>query len=580
QLPILHSRASEWYEGNGLVDGAIDHALQAEDFKRASHLIEGQIDAIWMRGEHDKLRRWLVGLPAELVLSKPQLCIFYALYMFTIGQQDLAERGIKAVEQALKPDSGCDPESTPSDLVDRLSDADRMSLRGRLAAIQAFSVTYSQGDATRIIYHARQALEYLPRQDPTMRSIVAVALGDAYAFKGDMAASYQAYSDALETSRLAGNIYFLIVANLKLANTLREQGKLQRTIEICQQQMKLANKSGLSQAGAVGWLLAIWGEALAELNDLDGAIDLVKKGVETTQSSGNVAMLGWNYLCLIRVLYSRGDTAGVEEIIQKIQNFGREQNVPGWVLNQIAVWQTRLWLDQNQVEPASHWAGDRGLIVAEVHKLHHEPDYIRLNEYIMLARILIAQKHLDETFTLLQWLHGAAETGERTTKVIEILLLHALAYQASGDKTQAMSQLEKALTLAEPGGFIRIFVDEGPAMAGLLYEILSHAESLRGISPDYVRRILGAFPDAEPQQSDPPKSQAPDFEYIEPLSERETEVLHLIAAGLTNPEIAARLYLSLNTIKVHTHNIYGKLGVKNRTHAVATARALGILPSN
>jgi LuxR family maltose regulon positive regulatory protein len=153
-------------------------------------------------------------------------------------------------------------------------------------------------------------------------------------------------------------------------------------------------------------------------------------------------------------------------------------------------------------------------------------------------------------------------------------MLQALASQARGDTDQAMDVLEQALTLAEPGGFIRIFVDEGPPMARLLYEAAT-----RGIAPDYARRLLAIFPIAEPEQIDPTKTQAPKSELVEPLSEREIEVLQLIAEGLTNSEIATRLFLSLNTVKVHTRNIYGKLGVHNRTQAVARARALGVLPS-
>ena len=153
-------------------------------------------------------------------------------------------------------------------------------------------------------------------------------------------------------------------------------------------------------------------------------------------------------------------------------------------------------------------------------------------------------------------------------------MLQALDFQARGDKTRAMTKLENALNLAEPGGFIRIFVDEGPPMARLLYEALS-----RGIAPDYVQRLLAAFPVAEPDQTDTSESRAPDSVLIEPLSDREIEVLRLVAEGLTNPDIATRLFLSLHTIKAHTRNIYGKLGVHNRTEAVARARALGVLLS-
>jgi LuxR family maltose regulon positive regulatory protein len=196
-----------------------------------------------------------------------------------------------------------------------------------------------------------------------------------------------------------------------------------------------------------------------------------------------------------------------------------------------------------------------------------------------LARILIAQERHDDATGLLARLLEPAEAGAHITRVIEILMLLALASQAQSDTNRAMAALERALTLAKPGGFVRIFVDEGPPMARLLYKALS-----RGIDPDYVRRLLAAFPNVEPEQAGPPSAQTPESEpyepLIEPLSERELEVLALLAEGLTNREIASRLFLTLNTVKVHTSNIYGKLDVHSRTQAVARGRALGLLPSS
>jgi len=191
-------------------------------------------------------------------------------------------------------------------------------------------------------------------------------------------------------------------------------------------------------------------------------------------------------------------------------------------------------------------------------------------EYMVWARILIAQGRLDEATRLLQRLLETAEVGERTSSVIEILMLQALAFQAGGDTDRAMAALERALSLAEPGGFIRIFVDEGTPMETLLKRMKVEGGGMK----EYVRKLLAAFADKEFHPLS--LSSQP---LIEPLSERELEVLQLLAKGLTNPEIAARLYLSLNTVKVHTRNIYGKLGAHNRTQAVARARALGILPS-
>ncbi len=575
RVPILHCQASEWYEQNGFADEAIEHALRAEDFERAAHLIEEQADAIWQRGEHTKLRRWLAGLPVELVFSKPHLCILHAWGLFVSGHQEKAERSLQAAEQAVSPCSDREIETSPLEQ-DQLPDSEMMKIQGRAAAIRAFMASY-RSDAPRIIQHAHQALACLPEQDLTWRSTAAIALGDAYVFKGEYMAAYQARLEALGAIKPSDNIYLFMDVSLKLALNLRAQGQLNQAIEICQQRLQLANESGMSQTAMVGWLLAIWGEVLAEINDLDAALDLVRKGVELTESGKDVGMLSWSYLCLTRILFSRGDMAGAEEIIHKMETIAREYIAPRWVTNLMAAWQVRIWLAQDKLDDASQWVGERGL------DLNSEPTYVDGLEYIALARILIAQGRLDETARLLQRLLESAEGGGHTTRLLEILVLQALALQAQEDTDQAITTLEKALTLAEPGGFIRIFVDEGPSMARLLYEAVA-----RGIMPDYTRKLLAAFEDATKDEgrttelsssvirpSSPALSEAEGL--VEPLSPRELEVLQLIAQGLSNREISERLFLALSTVKGHNRNIFGKLQVQRRTEAVARARELGLL---
>ena len=245
--------------------------------------------------------------------------------------------------------------------------------------------------------------------------------------------------------------------------------------------------------------------------------------------------------------------------------------MPGWIAWQTEVWQTRVWIAQGRLDLATMWLEGRGL---EIDCDSHEYGLFCLQEGIVITRMLIAQGRFDEAVKLLQRLREFAQKNGLVAKEIEILTLSALAHQAEGKLTEALDVLERALVLAEPGGFIRVFVDEGPPMARLLYEALG-----RGIAPDYVRRLLGAFPVAESEKADTTQMQSPGSELIEPLSEREIEVLHLIAEGLTNPEIATRLFLSAHTVKVHTRNIYGKLDAHNRTEAVTRARSLGILSS-
>jgi LuxR family maltose regulon positive regulatory protein len=236
-----------------------------------------------------------------------------------------------------------------------------------------------------------------------------------------------------------------------------------------------------------------------------------------------------------------------------------------------AIWQARLYLERGEIEAASQWVAKRKIDSSD---LPENVDYLLLFDYVLLARILIAQKKLNEAVGLLQQLEVKAVNGGRTTSVIEILTLQALAHQSGGNTSQAIDTLKRALEIAEPLGYFRIFVDEGQTMLGLLFETYQ-----QDIAPDYVQRLLAAFPDVETKKIGSTGMQASESELVEPLSERELEVLDLIAEGLTNPEIAARLYLSPHTVKVHTRNIYGKIGAHNRVEAVSRARALGIMPS-
>ena len=363
-----------------------------------------------------------------------------------------------------------------------------------------------------------------------------------------------------------------MLAGMKVAITLRSQGQLQQTIEMCRQQIQFAGRCGLSQTSLVGLLYAIWGEVLAELNDLDGAKEKAKKAGELIPRMVDLTMLGWGYLCLLRISFSRGELDDAEAIIQKMENIDRVSDAPPWIMTEFAAWRVRLWLEQNKLEAAFQWGHEHGLDTNGTIKPLPEMNYFLLFDYLMLARVLLAQGRLDDSAVLITQLLTTAETCGRTTRVIEILLLRTLTYQAKGATDRAFASLKRAISLAEPLGFVRIFADEGPPLASLLQEALN-----RGIAPAYVLRLLAAFSTDELEETSATAFQADQSELVEPRSERELEVLQLIAEGLTNPEIATRLFLSLNTVKVHTRNIYGKLDAHTRTQAVAKASALGIL---
>jgi LuxR family maltose regulon positive regulatory protein len=429
QLPGLHGRASVWYEQNGFDDEAIEHALSAADLERAADLVEGRAETLWGRGEQIRLLGWLEALPAEQVDSRPQLCIFHAWGLFASGQQSAAEQSLQAAEQALDPTAGRETETVPAQR-DQMPVLDMTKIQGRAAAVRAFMASF-RGDVPEIIQYSRQALECLPEQDSVWRSSAAIALGDAYSFNGELVAAGRARLEALEASKATGNWYMTLIASMKMAVTLRQQGHLQRVMEICQQQWQLAKESGLSQTAVVGWLLAVWGEVLAELNDLEGAIDRAERGTELTERGGDVAMTGWSYVCLVRALFSRGNMAGAEEIIRRMENIARETHVPPWITSLLAAWQARIWLAQDKLDAASQWAQARGL------DADGDPAYQHEMEYIALARLLIAQERQEEASRLLQRLLEATEAGGRISRTIEVLILQALVAQAAADGPSA-----------------------------------------------------------------------------------------------------------------------------------------------
>jgi LuxR family maltose regulon positive regulatory protein len=562
QAPILHSRASAWYEQNDLVEESIEHALQAGDFKRSAALIANLADDLWKRGEHLKLRGWLEKLSEEWVCIQPQLCIYHAWFLFSTGHQEEAEFYLQAAEQALATGVTQEYEITSSQ-PEPSSGPDRTQLAGRLSAIRALSTSWGE-DFPAMIQYAKSALDALPKQDP-WRSMAELVLGDAYFYEGDMQASYQARLKTLEACQADDNLFFYMIANLKVATSLREMGFLEQAIEICQGQLEFARKNGLSQTIFAGWAMGLLGLALAERNEFEKALELTNEYVELAKGN-DLGFVGSSYMFKAKSQFYAGDFEGAEKTLNELAILGQKHYLPHYISGALKAWQGRIYLAQNQLEAASQLIDERDFKPDEGFTLVYD-DVI-----VVRARLLLVQENFTEASRVLKPLIEATEAGGSTVRLIEVLVLQSLAKQGEGEMTLALQYLARTLSLAEAGGFIRVFVDEGSSMARLLYEALS-----QGIAPDYVQRLLAAFPEVEAEQPKPGGFQISGDEWIEPLSERELDIIKLIAEGLTNQEIASKLYLSLNTVKAHTRNIYGKLGVKSRTQAATKARTLGIL---
>jgi LuxR family maltose regulon positive regulatory protein len=568
QLPILYRTASEWHKQANTFNEAIEYLYRARDFEGMANLIDEQAENFWKRGEHLRLRGWLTNLSIDLVSTKPQLCIIHAHYLLSAGQLDEGNYLLQIAEQAFENKVD---ESVPSPEWKQLSEPEIKNLRGKLGVVRALDFA-ARGDVPKMIRQANQALEYLSQQDYAWRSLAAFALGDAYSFLGDMPASYQARAEAVRVCNATNDNYYILVANLKLVTTLVEQGDLHRARDICQQQIQFATESGLRQSGTVYGFLAILGNLLIESNDLDNGTIHAEESFELLQYARNLALVGFSYLFIMRIYFSVGDFASAEDIIRMVNEQSIEVKIPAWLINQLQNWQVRIWLVQGKLNLVSKWIEDSRLSTVGNNKSLPKFDYFSLITYSVVARYLFVSHQIEAAIELLSCLQEAAEDGNRTNRVIEICLLQAIVYDNLGKLNQAMSYIEKAIQLAEPRGFFRIFVDEGPSMANLLYEALK-----RDIAPEYVQRLLAAFPITKSEEAVSTIPQVDQSGLIEPLSEREIEVLELLAKGLTNQVIAKNLFISPHTVKAHTRNIYSKLAVNNRTQALDRARTLGIL---
>ena len=557
-LHDLHNRASEWYERNALSEEAIEHALMAKDFKRAARLVLELAEVMWKRSEPARLFRWLEALPDEYVLSSPALCIIYAWIQCDNGQYEAAERRLQTAERIL---ASIHTGSTAILQIEskRQSSLTVRDMQGRIAAVRAYMAT-GQGDAQRIVEFSEKALQFLHQNDATWRAGVAMSLGMAHTIKGDNGSAVKALSEAVSASKAAGNGSLYLISNIWLAVRLKDYGQLPRAIDICKHLFGVLAEEKLINTAAEGGLISIWGEVLYELNELDEALRYEKKGLLLLKQGHHVGARGWAYLCLMKILTAKKDFSGIEELIREIEKLEQISDVPPWITPWTEAWKARIWLMRGNLDRAVSWAEERGL------KLDDDLNPLREPEYIMFARILIAESRLNDAMELLERLSKAEEKGGHILRQIETLLLKTLILKEQRNINESFISLGTALSLAEPGGYIRIFLDEGPLIAELLERML---DGKTDVARAYVKKILSAFRMEKVIEA--------EEGLAENLSDRELEVLRLIAAGLSNKKITEALFVSLSTVKTHLRNIYAKLNVHSRTEAIVKAKTLELL---
>jgi LuxR family transcriptional regulator, maltose regulon positive regulatory protein len=572
QVFSLHQRASKWYEQNGLAAEAIHHALAAKDFERAANLIELAVPKMRRNRQESTVTElgWLKALPDELICLRPVLSVAYAYALFGGGELEAVEARLRDAERWLEATA----DTAGMIVVDKEEFARLPGMIALLRTAQALA----RGDMPETVKNARRVLDVAPKNDYLMLGGAASTLGLAAWASGDLDAARRMIADGMANVLRAGYISPAVGDAITLADIQIAQGCLHEAMTTYEQGLQWATAPGTPVLRGAADMYVGMSNLLYEHNDLQTAT----QHLLTSQALGELAGLPQNAyrwrVAMARIRRAQGDLDGALELLDQAERLYNGNFSPN--VRPIATRQTRVWLAQGRLGEALSWAREQGLSAED------ELSYMREFDHITLARILLARYQNDRSeasiagvMSLLERLLIAAEEGRRTGSVIETLVLQAVAYRAQDNLPAALMSLQHALTMAEPEGYVRIFLDEGEPMRLLILDFRFSIEkqSRDRVHPQsgYVDKLLTAF--TQPEFMPQSKIGNRQSEIREPLSRRELEILHLIALGLSNRQIGERLFLALDTVKGHNRKIFDKLQVQSRTEAIARAHELGLL---
>jgi LuxR family transcriptional regulator, maltose regulon positive regulatory protein len=545
QIAELHICASAWYESNGLLFEAFHHAAAANDVERAERLIENKGMGLHYHSVATAILDWLDALPPPALDARPLLRVRSATLALMAGRTNGVEEKLLAAERSLQ---NAEPDRTTRDLI------------GQIACARA-TLAITRYDPQTMRAQALRALEYLPSDNLTFLFTANWALASACLLQGDRAGAAQACREAAAISQANGSVFSRILIAFTLGNLQKLDNQLHQAALTYQRALELSGEHPHPNVGGVHLNLA---QIYYEWNDLEAA---ERQGQLSLQLMRQFDLLVDRFIVsevfLARLKLARGDLDGAASRLAEIEGAARRQSFT-LRLPEIAAEQVLVLIQQGQLSAAARLAGQYELPLSR-------------------ARVLMARHDPSAALAVLEPLRQQMEARGWADKQLKVMVLQAMALHTQGEENKGMQVLGEALALAEPGGFIRLFVDEGEPMRSLLSDFRRLAEEqVRGqMQPPggYVDRLLAAFglPQAMPQSGTPSDAGNPQPAMVEPLSPRELEILRLIAQGLSNREIGERLFLALNTVKGHNRVIFDKLQVQNRTEAIARTLELGLL---
>jgi LuxR family maltose regulon positive regulatory protein len=586
----LHRAAAAWYDEHDLADDAVRHALAAGDTEWAARLVERHVETLLGRSEGATLRRWLSAFPAESIRARPRLCLAQAYSAAQGFQVEALEALLDDAEHAFAA-NGDEPYEDPAGR----SASVLANVPAGIAFLRA-SLARLRGDAALAADYNQQALEQLAEDEWLMHSFVRWNRAGADWLRGRLGPAERGLAEVLAELRAAdeavrraggeptevlhavegGAGFFTGFLAMRVCYDLgqvqRARGNLDAALAAYRQALEAAGES--SQTAHAGMAHVGLAQVLYERDELAAALDHATRGVALCRQLAYTPPLATGLAVVARIRHAHGDAAGALEAMGEAGQAGLSPQVTA-LLNPVPSQRAQLLLAQGDVDTAAQWTTAAGLSPDD------EPDYSREPAYLLLARVLLAQHDPGTALTLLERLLGVAASQGRVGSVIEIHALRVLALAARGDHIGALTALTEALTLARRHGYIRVLADEGAPMRALLAQLPAARPGQRHaappIDPGYFGALLRACrqADAVPPQRRPAAA-LPGL--AEPLTDRELEVLRLLAAGRSNQRIAHDLVVALDTVKKHVTHLLGKLGATNRTEAVARARQLGLIP--
>jgi len=562
QVSALHLRSSEWFQQHEMLTEAVRHAFAAEDFARAADLVEMSVPAMSRSRQEVTLLAWLRALPDEVIRVRPVLSVDYAgALLQTVGDVEGAEPWLQVAERWLH---GTDNGNDSTDEMVVVDDEGFEHLAGQIAIYRAGQAMI-RGSVADTLRYAGQARDLLPPEDDFRLGAAAGLLGLASWTSGDLNAGYRMYTECMARLLRAGFVSDIFGCALVLADIRMTQGRLHEAMGTYEQALQLATQHGAPGLRGTADMHVGMSGLHRERNDIDAAIHHLQVSKGLGEHNGLPQNPYRWCVAMARIREVQGDLDGALDLLQEAGRLYVGDFSPN--VRPVTVLMARMWVAGGRLGEALDWAREHGLTARD------ELSYLREYEHITLARVLLAQdgRTIEDALRLLERLLHAADEGGRTGSVIEILVLQALSHEARDDIPQALVPLERALSLAEPEGYVRVFIDEGVPMVRLLTEAY-----VRGIMPDYTGMLLAACRSNDQTPQDPASSSTAQ-PMGDPLSRRELEVVRLIAQGLSNREISETLFLAVDTVKGHNRRIFGKLGGHSRTEAIARAREIGLL---